>query len=126
MEGRKEGGRKEGREEGKKEGKKEGTVKMDGVNLTREDDTRVKLCSTSYLLTLSTEECSEMWLKAADKTHNWPQTEFKIYFSNLYIHEKKIKKQQSKVESSRKKSDLMDFEITFLRSLRSRNEFLQS
>ena len=28
--------------EGRKEGRKEGTVKTDGVNLTREDDTRVK------------------------------------------------------------------------------------
>ena len=39
--GRKE--RKEGgRTNGKKEGRKEGTVKRDRVNLTREDDTKVK------------------------------------------------------------------------------------
>ena len=42
MEG-KEGGRKEeGKYGGRKERRKEGTVKTDGVNLTREDDMRVK------------------------------------------------------------------------------------
>ena len=37
-----EGGREGGRNDRRKEGTKEGTVKTDGVNLTREDDTKVK------------------------------------------------------------------------------------
>ena len=41
-EGKKVRGRKEREKEGRKEGRKEGTVKTDGVNLTREDDRKVK------------------------------------------------------------------------------------
>ena len=46
-EGRKEGKEEGGREEGKEGGMKEGTVKRDGVNLTRENDRRVKNLSLS-------------------------------------------------------------------------------
>ena len=45
-----EGAKKEGRKNSRQreEGRKEGAVKRDGVNLTREDDTRVKkLCVVS-------------------------------------------------------------------------------
>ena len=79
----KEGGRKEGRREGKKEqrkkaggeegrknlrkreeGRKEGTVKRDGVNLTREDDTRVKKQKTKLRMKhTDTEQCLDVKLE---------------------------------------------------------------
>ena len=63
-EGRKERGRKEREKEGgrtdrRKEGRKEGTVKTDGVNLTWEDDRKVKSASEA-----AEERC--LWMKRAD------------------------------------------------------------
>ena len=41
-----------GRKEGMKEGKKEGTVKRHGVNLTREDNRRVKMLEGKFRCTI--------------------------------------------------------------------------